>query len=168
MRLSLIVAMGRNRVIGREGGLPWRISSDLAFFKQTTMGKPVVMGRKTFQSIGRPLPGRRNIVVSRDRSLAFEGVEMAADLPEALRMAEAAAERMGADEILVIGGAEIYAQALLLAERVYCTEVEAVPEGDAHFPALDPDHWQESERIPRLAGPKDDHDYALVRYDRRR
>ena len=105
MRISLIVAMGLNRVIGRDNGLPWRISSDLAFFKQVTLGKPVVMGRRTFQSIGRPLPGRHNIVVSRDPGLSPEGVEMARDLPEGLRQAEAAAARMGADEILVIGRA---------------------------------------------------------------
>jgi len=167
MRISLIVAMGLNRVIGRDNGLPWRISSDLAFFKQVTLGKPVLMGRKTFQSIGRPLPGRHNIVISRDPALAPDGVEMAQDLPAGLRQAEAAAVRMGADEILVIGGAEIYAQALPLAERVYCTEVAAAPRGDAFFPLLDPSHWLESLREHRESGPKDDHDFDLVRYDRR-
>lgn len=168
MRISLIVAMGRNRVIGRDNGLPWRISSDLAFFKQVTLGKPVLMGRKTFQSIGRPLPGRHNIVISRNLSLVPEGVEMASDLPEGMRLAEAAAERMGADEVLVIGGAEIYAQALPLADRVYCTEVAAAPQGDAYFPLLDSSQWVESQREHRESGPKDDHDFALVRYDRRR
>jgi dihydrofolate reductase len=169
MRIALIVAMGRNRVIGLDGALPWRLASDLAFFRATTMGKPVVMGRKTWVSIGRPLPGRHNIVVSRDPALPLpEGVERAADLDQALRLAEVAALRLGADEIMAIGGAEIYAQALPRAACVHCTEVAAEPEGDALFPVLDPAEWCEVAREARPAGPKDDHDFALVRYDRRR
>ena len=166
--ISFVVAVSKNNMIGRDGGLPWHISSDLKRFKEITMGKPVIMGRKTFVSIGRPLDGRQNIVVTRDRSFAVEGVEVAHSLAEALTRGRASAEASGADEVAVIGGAEIYAAALPLAERIYLTEIEAAPEGDARFPDLDPAEWRELSRTAQPRGPKDDHDWSLVVLERRR
>lgn len=150
-RLSLIVARAENGVIGRDGGLPWRLPGDLAFFKKTTMGKPVVMGRRTFESIGRPLAGRTNIVVTRDAGFAAEGVAVAHDLDEALALAERTAAADGADEVMVIGGAQIYAQTMPRADRIYLTSVHAAPEGDTHLPAPDPAHWRETAREARPA-----------------
>jgi len=158
MTISLIVAQGDNRVIGRQGGMPWHLSGDFKFFKATTMGKPVIMGRKTHQSIGRPLPGRTNIVVTRDPAFAAEGVELARDLTAALELAAAT----GSPEIMVIGGAEIYRQALADADRIYLTEVHLSPDGDAHFPALAADEWREVSRESRSEkGP----DGTIVDYD---
>ncbi len=161
----MIVAMARNRAIGRENTLPWRISGDLQFFKRTTLGKPVVMGRKTFESIGRPLPGRQNIVITRSREWRAEGVAVAASLEQALELAQDVAARDGADEVMVIGGAEIYRQAMPLARRLYVTEVDAEVEGDAFFPVLG-DDWQESGRDCYPASDKDEYNYCLVQYDR--
>jgi dihydrofolate reductase len=151
MRVSLVAAVAENRVIGRNSRLPWRLPDDLRRFKEITMGKPVIMGRKTFQSIGRPLPGRTNIVVSRDPGFAVPGVWMASGLAEALGLAE----RMGADEAMVIGGGEIYALALPLVGRLYLTEVRATVAGDAFFPVLDSSQWRETAREERpAAGPE--------------
>lgn len=163
--LAMIVAMARNRAIGRENTLPWRISGDLQFFKRTTLGKPVVMGRKTFQSIGRPLPGRENIIITRNPDWRAPGVVVATSLEQALLLAQQAAVRDGAEEIMVIGGAEIYRQAMPLARRLYITEVDAEVEGDAFFPVLD-DHWQESGRDCYPASDKDEYNYCIVQYDR--
>nr|WP_160154823.1 dihydrofolate reductase [Microbulbifer sp. ALW1] len=164
--LAMIVAMARNRAIGRENALPWRISGDLQFFKRTTLGKPVVMGRKTFESIGRPLPGRKNIVITRNPDWRAEGVSLAASLEQALALAaQAAAAGDGAEEIMVIGGAEIYRQAMPLAQRLYITEVEAEVEGDAFFPELD-ETWEEVGRDCYPASDKDEYNYCLVQYDR--
>ncbi|QIL91196.1 dihydrofolate reductase [Microbulbifer harenosus] len=163
--LAMIVAMARNRAIGRENTLPWRISGDLQFFKRTTLGKPVVMGRKTFESIGRPLPGRENIVITRNPDWRAPGVAVAASLEQALALAQQAAVRDGAEEIMVIGGAEIYRQAMPLARRLYITEVDAEVEGDAFFPVLDSD-WQESGRDCYPASDKDEYNYCIVQYDR--
>ncbi len=156
--LSLIVAQGDNRVIGRQGGMPWHLSGDFKFFKATTMGKPVIMGRKTHQSIGRPLPGRKNIVVTRDPAFDAEGVELASDMASALDLAAAT----GSPEIMVIGGAEVYRQALPQADRIYLTEVHLSPEGDARFPALAADEWREVSREARSeTGP----DGTTIDYD---
>lgn len=163
--LAMIVAMARNRAIGRENTLPWRISGDLQFFKRATLGKPVVMGRKTFESIGRPLPGRQNIVISRNPGWQAQGVAVAASLEQALLLAQQAAVRDGAREVMVIGGAEIYRQAMPLARRLYITEVDAEVEGDAFFPVLE-DHWQESGRDCYPASDKDEYNYCIVQYDR--
>lgn len=163
--LAMIVAMARNRAIGRENTLPWRISGDLQFFKRTTLGKPVVMGRKTFESIGRPLPGRQNIVISRNPAWCAEGVAVATSLEQALLLAQQAAARDGAEEVMVIGGAEIYRQAMPLARRLYITEVDAEVEGDAFFPVLD-SNWQESGRDCYPASDKDEYNYCIVQYDR--
>ncbi|WBQ14307.1 dihydrofolate reductase [Hyphomonadaceae bacterium BL14] len=152
--IALVVAVARNGVIGRDGDLPWRISSDLKRFKQVTLGKPVVMGRKTWDSLPRkPLPGRVNIVVS--RTLAeTPGALVRPDLDAALKAAQEAAMAQGASEICIIGGAQIYAAVLDRAARIYLTEVDLEPEGDSHFPALDPGVWREvtAERVAAGAG----------------
>lgn len=142
VRLALIAAVARNGVIGRGGEMPWRIPADLRYFKATTMGKPIVMGRRTFESIGKALPGRANIVVTRTADFTASGIEVAADLDQALAIAVGT----GADEIMVIGGGEIYAAVLPHADRLYLTEVHMDAEGDVHFPALDSAQWRELSR----------------------
>lgn len=144
MELSLIVAMGRNRVIGIDNSLPWHLSQDLKQFKAVTLGKPIVMGRKTYDSIGRPLPGRHNIVISRDSSWAADGVTAVGSLAAAITAAGEVAE------LMVIGGEQIYALALPAATRLYITEVDAAPAGDAFFPAIDESRWQELSRQPPI------------------
>jgi dihydrofolate reductase len=139
-RLTLIVARARNGVIGRNGALPWRLPEDLAHFKRTTMGHPIIMGRKTWESIGRPLPGRRSIVVSRQAGFIAAGAEVAASLDDALRLCQ------GSAEVFVIGGAQLYRDALARADRLIVTEIDADFEGDTHWPAIDPAQWREAER----------------------
>ena len=165
--VTLVVAAARNSVIGRDGGLPWRLSSDLKRFKSNTIGRPVIMGRKTFQSIGKPLPGRDNIVVTRDKSFAPEGVFMAADIGEALELARARAKAMAASEICVIGGGEIYRQTFAMADRLVVTFVEADIEGDTHFPEIDSRLWREVSSESHPAGDKDSHATRHVVYERR-
>ncbi len=138
--LCMIAALGENRVIGVDNQLPWHLSEDLQHFKRMTLGKPVIMGRKTWDSIGRPLPGRLNIVISRQTDLQLSGAEVFADLPAALRRARDWAKLEDAEEIMLIGGAQLYREALPLAERLYLTHVALAPEGDAFFPELD-NHW---------------------------
>jgi len=140
MRIALVVAVARNGVIGREGRLAWKIPDDLKRFREITLGKPVIMGRKTFDSIGRPLPGRVNIVVSR-RAGGVDGVTVARSVAEALRLGAEAAAHLDTEEICVIGGAEIYRATLPLASRIYWTEVEAEVEGDVKFPSFDTAKW---------------------------
>lgn len=139
--VSIVVAMARNRVIGREGGLPWRLSDDLRWFKRVTLGKPVVMGRATWDSIGRPLPGRDNVVLSRREGFAPEGAVVAPSLDDALALAQAAAAEAGSSEVCVIGGGAVYEQALARTDRLYLTVVEAEMAGDTVFPTLDPAEW---------------------------
>ncbi len=152
-RISLIVAMAENRVIGLGGGMPWHISEDLKFFKRVTMGHPVIMGRKTHQAIGGALPGRTNIVVTRDPDFEAAGADVARGLDQAVKTAVAFEELWGMDgatkEIFIIGGAEIYAQALAMAERIYMTEVHLSPTGDAFFPEFDESGWTETDRRDR-------------------
>lgn len=145
MRISLIVAVAENGVIGRDGDLPWRIPADLKFFKDTTTGHPIVMGRKTHQSIGRALPGRTNIVVTRDPEFSGDDIAVVGDLDSALA---AAGE---ADEVMVIGGAQIYAMALPRAKRIYLTEVHIAADGDTRFPELDRGIWSETARVDHPA-----------------
>ena len=147
MKVSLIAAVADNGVIGRAGTMPWRLAGDLKHFKASTLGKPVVMGRRTFQSLGEPLPGRTNIVISGDHGFAAEGALIVHSLDEALR----AAEDEGAAECMIIGGGEIYALALALAERFYLTEVHASPEGDTRFPEFDRAAWREVARDDKPA-----------------
>ena len=162
MIISLIAAVAENGVIGREGGLPWRIPEDLKFFKATTMGKPVIMGRKTWESIGRPLPGRLNIVLTRDPAWHAAGALVAHDLDAALR----AARDSGAIEAMIIGGADIYEMALPVAGRIYLTRIEREFEGDAMFPAFDPREWNEIARVEKSAGDVP-FDYSFITLERR-
>ena len=164
--VALIAAVARNGVIGSGGALPWRLSSDLKHFKAATMGKALVMGRKTFESIGGALSGRTIVVVSRDRAFSAEGVLVAGDVAQALTLAEAAARAAGADEIIVAGGGEIYAQTIGRASRLHLTEVDLEPAGDAHFPPIDPAEWREVSRRQGERGPRDEADFAFVEYGR--
>ncbi|UDL89767.1 dihydrofolate reductase [Mesorhizobium sp. PAMC28654] len=166
MDVAVYVAIAENDVIGRDGGLPWRLSTDLKRFKADTMGKPIVMGRKTYEGIGRPLPGRLNIVVTRDKDWRAEGIEVVHSLDDAIRLAKARAA--GAAEVCIIGGGQIYAQALPLADRLHVTHVLADVDGDAHFPPIDPKLWRivQAEDIP--AGEKDSHATRYTVYERRR
>jgi len=151
----LVVAAAKNRVIGRDGGLPWRIPADLKWFKAVTTGKPVVMGRKTFESIGRPLPDRTNMVVTRNRDFAAEGAQVFATVDFAIAVARRAAK----EEICVIGGGEIYAYAMSRARRIYLSEVDAEVEGDTKFPIVDRRDWRETE-VGRVAKGEDGADHA--------
>jgi len=154
MTITVLAAVGANLVIGRGGEMPWHLPEDLAHFKATTMGHTLVMGRKTYDSIGRPLPGRRMIVMTRQQGWHAPSVEVAHSLAEALALA-------GPTDVFVIGGAEVYQQALPFADKVMLTEVEMSPEGDALFPTFDPAHWRESVR--------EAHDgFSFVTYDRKR
>jgi dihydrofolate reductase len=166
--LVLVVAVARNGVIGGDNRLLWRLKSDMAHFKRCTMGRPMIMGRKTFDSIGKPLPGRETIVLTRDMSYARQGVLVAHDLEGALKLAEEAAARLGAGEIAIVGGGEIYSQTMPLAARIELTEVALEPDGDAYFPEMDPGAWRETSREPHIANPAagDEADYAFVTYDR--
>ena len=166
--LVLIVAVAKNGVIGGDNQLLWRLSSDLKRFKALTMGKPMIMGRKTFDSIGKPLPGRETIVVTRDAGWAREGVHVAHDLDGAVALADQLGQRMGASEVTVVGGAEIYRQLLPKAARVEWTEVDLAPAGDAHFEPLSPADWREVAREAHSRNPeaKDEADYAFVTYQR--
>lgn len=164
--VALIVARADNGVIGREGGLPWHLSGDLKFFKAQTLGKPVVMGRKTWQSIGRPLPGRPNIVVTRDAAFRPAGAEVFPDIAAALARAQVLAAESGAPEVMVIGGGQIYAETLAQAERIYLTEVHARPEGDTTLPDLDPAQWTEVRRDAPVSGGEGQPDYSIVVLER--
>lgn len=152
MIVSIIVAMAENGIIGRDGDMPWHIPADLKHFRDVTSGKPVIMGRRTFQSIGRPLPNRTNIVVTRDKDFNAEGTVIAHGLHDALRIAERQAGLDDVDEIMVIGGGQIYAECLDRANRVYLTRIHVTTDGDTWFPALDPAHWRESSRQEEKAG----------------
>ena len=167
IRVSLIVAVAENGVIGRDGGLPWRLPSDLKTFRKLTMGKPMIMGRRTFQSIGKPLDGRDNIVVTRDPSFAVDGVSTCDSMVDALTLARVLATTRGADEIMVIGGASIYERAMAVADRIYLTRVHAEPAGDRHFKPLDSAIWQEVEREALPRGERDDFASTLFIYERR-
>jgi dihydrofolate reductase len=164
--IVLLAAVAENGVIGRDNALPWRLSSDLKRFKALTLGKPVVMGRKTYLSIGRPLPERTNIVVTRDRGFRAEGVVVANSIEAALDIGRADARRTGADAIMVIGGTEIFAQTMALADRLEITHVHAQPVGDTFFPPIDHKLWRETSRSEQPAGPRDDASVSFVTYRR--
>ncbi|HTK33885.1 MAG TPA: dihydrofolate reductase [Caulobacteraceae bacterium] len=156
--VALVVARARNGVIGRDGALPWRLKSDLVRFKALTVGKPVIMGRKTWESLPRkPLPGRTNLVLSRDLTFEVEGALLCETLSEALNLAREQAADDGVDEICVIGGVTVFEHALPKARRLYLTEVEAEVEGDTVFPPLDEAGWREVRREHHPAGEGDDH-----------
>lgn len=142
MKLALIVARGRNGIIGGDGALPWRIRDDLKWFKSVTMNKPMIMGRKTFESIGKPLPGRDSIILTRRPDFLAAGAYLVRTLKGAIVLGTACAAERGEDEICIIGGGEIYAQFLPRADRIYLTEVDAEPDGDTAFPPIDEGAWQ--------------------------
>jgi dihydrofolate reductase len=164
--ICIVVAIADNGVIGQGGGLPWRLKSELAHFRRVTMGKPVVMGRRTFASIGKPLPGRTNIVVSRDPAFAAPGVLAAPDVARALAAARGDALRRGAADIAVIGGADVYAQTIALADRLVITRVHLQPDGDTRFPAVDPAVWREAARSEHAAAPGDAAGFTVLTYER--
>ncbi|PLW83557.1 dihydrofolate reductase [Kineobactrum sediminis] len=166
MTIALMVAMAANGVIGRDGGLPWHLSEDLRYFKRTTMGKPIIMGRKTWESIGRPLPGRPNIVVSRSQNLDIPGVHVEGSLGEALELAAGLSAATGIGEVMVIGGAQLYEAALPRADRLYVTEIHAQVEGDTLFPAVDWQQWREISREEHPSQPPNPYSYAFVVYER--
>ena len=167
-RIALIhlAAVADNGVIGRDNALPFRQSSDLKRFKALTMGKPVLMGRKTYVSIGKPLPGRTNIVLTRDPAFAAPGVVVARNLDAALASARGDALRRGTDEIVVIGGTDIFAQTMALADRLEITHVHSRPDGDTFFPPIDPKLWREATRSDHPAGPNDEAGFSYVTYAR--
>ena len=165
MQIVLIAAVAENGVIGSGGAMPWRLKSDMQHFRALTAGKPVVMGRKTWLSLSiKPLPGRTNIVVTRDPGFTAPGVLVAPDLQAALDAGRDDAMRRGVSDIMVIGGADIYLQAMRLATRLEITQIHASPEGDTRFPPIDPAIWREVARTAHPAGPNDDAAYDFVTY----
>lgn len=163
MKLSLIVAVADNGVIGKDNAMPWHLPGDLKYFKATTMGKPIIMGRKTFDSLGRPLPGRPNLVITRNPDFHADGATCVSSIEEALKMGETLAAELGVDEVMVIGGAAIFAHTLPLAHRLYFTEVHAVPDGDVFFPSFDRALWQETTRSPIPAAETTPaHDFVML------
>lgn len=161
MRVSAVVAASDNDVIGKDGGLPWHVSSDLKLFREITLGKPVIMGRRTWESLPRqPLPGRRNIVITRQPGYVAQGAEVAGSLDEAFGMCA------GEAEVSIIGGAQVYRDALDRTDRIYLTRIHLDAEGDTFLPKLDPDHWREVERRSFARGERDDAAFTLIVLDR--
>ena len=166
MTLALIVAASENNVIGKNNQLPWYLPGDLKYFKAITMAKPVIMGRKTFESIGKPLPGRDNIVITRNPDYQAEGIKVVASLEAAIELAESIILINGGEEVMIIGGAEIYRQALPNADRVYLTRVHRHVEGDAFFPELAEQDWQEVAREDIAAEEPNPFDFSYLVLDR--
>ncbi|MHA7777501.1 dihydrofolate reductase [Roseibium sp. M-1] len=166
--LVLIAAVARNGIIGAENDMPWKLSSDLKHFKRLTLGKPVIMGRKTFLSFGgKPLPGRPHVIISRDPAYAPQGAEAATSFEAALERGRELASDLGVDEVMCIGGGQIYGQAIAQADRLEITEVDAEPAGDTRFPDIDPALWVETMRVPGERGEKDSADFTFVTYRRK-
>ena len=165
--IAMIAGVARNDVIGANGGIPWKIPSDMGFFKRTTMGKPIVMGRKQYETVGRPLPGRSNIVVTRKAGYQSEGVIVVHSLEAALKKAQEIAAAEGASELMVIGGGDIYAQAMPLADRLYISHVDLVPEGDVLFPRIDAAVWRVVAEPEVPASDKDSASFRVRVYERR-
>ncbi|RKQ71676.1 dihydrofolate reductase [Litorimonas taeanensis] len=166
-KLSLIVARAQNGVIGREGDLPWRLPSDLKLFKKTTVGKPVLMGRKTWESLPFPLPGRPNLVLTRDPNYKADKAEVFNDLEAMVGRGYELAGELGVEEVMVIGGAQLYRALMPFIDRQYITQVLVVVEGDAHFTAPSPDEWVMSDRQSGLKTAKDEFDFAVEIWDRK-
>lgn len=166
--LTIVAAVATNGVIGSDNRLLWRLKSALQRFKRITLGKPMIMGRKTFESIGRPLPGRTTIVVTRDPAFRAEGVRVASSPQAALALAQGEAERLGVREIIVAGGGEIYGHFLPLADRLELTEVRLAPQGDTRFPTIEHGAWRETARETHDPGPDDEAAFAFVTYARRK
>ena len=166
MRIAMIAAMANNRVIGKDNQMPWHLPEDLKHFKAMTLAKPVVMGRKTFESMKSALPGRTNIVMTRDPNWHREGVKVVADLDAGIELAESQGLIDGVDEIMIIGGAEIYALALPRATRLYLTQVHAEPKGDVFFPELDLSAWELVMQKKCYADERHSCDYTFENYQR--
>ena len=166
-RFSLIVAKSRNGVIGKDGAMPWHLSSDLKFFKRTTLGKPVLMGRVTWEGLPFPLPGRPNLVLSRDKNYKATGAEVHNDLREMIGRGYELAGASGGGEVILMGGAKLYALALKYVTRMYITEVDVMCEGDAHFPAIMAADWTQISETPYPKGPKDDYPFTVKVFERR-
>ena len=164
--IALVVAKADNGAIGRGGDLPWHLRSDMRYFREITMGKPILMGRRTFKSLPRVLDGRLNVVLTRDRGFVAPDAVMAHSLKEGLDAARASATRTGAPEIMIIGGEDVFREVLPQADRIYLTEVHASPEADTWFPELEMGEWREVSREVHEAGPKDDHAFSFVVLDR--
>jgi dihydrofolate reductase len=165
--IALVVAMAENGAIGTGGDLPWRLQSDMRYFRQITMGKPIIMGRLTFMSLPRALDGRLNIVLTRNAAFTASGAVMAYNLAEALDVARKGAAKSGVDEIMVIGGEDVFRAVLPHASRIYLTEVHASPHADTWFPPLDRGEWREVSRERHEPGPKDEHAFSFVVLERR-
>lgn len=166
MIFSYVVAVASNRVIGRNNALPWYIPQDLKFFKRITMGKPVIMGRRTYDSIGKPLPGRTNIVITRNPDYRPEGVKVVHSVTHAVKLAESIGVVDGSTEAAIIGGAEIFREAMPVTDRIYLTEVHADVEGDVYFPEIDESEWDEVSREDFKAEPPNPYDYSFVVLER--
>lgn len=168
MFISLIAAVARNGVIGHEGRMPWKLPGDLRFFKQNTLGKPVILGRKTWDSLGaKPLPGRPHIILTHDRGFTADGAFVAHDLDHALAEGRRLATQAGGDEVMVIGGAQIYAAALPLADRIYLTEIAASPPGDTFFPEFDRAAYHGEELVLQMPEGPDRPAYRITLFHRR-
>jgi len=166
MKIALIAALAQNRVVGIDNQLPWHLPEDLKYFKRITTGKAIIMGRKTYESIGRPLPNRTNIVISRDSQYQAEGIKVVSSLEAAIELAESVSLINGVDEVMVIGGAQIYAMALPKADRLYLTHVHADVEGDAYFPDVDMSQWQAIAKEDYAASEANPYPYSFVVYDK--
>ena len=166
MKVVLVAAVAENGVIGRNNALPWRIKSDLRHFRRLTINRPVVMGRKTWESIGKPLKDRTNIVITRDKHYAAEGIVVADSLEKAMEIAREDATARGTDEIAVIGGSGVFDESLPVADRLEITEVHDAPEGDTYFPKIDRKTWRETRRVRQEAAPDDDAAISFVTYER--
>ena len=165
-KVVLVAAVAENGVIGRGGTLPWRLKSDMQHFRRLTVGRPVVMGRKTYESIGKPLKDRTNIVITRDRGFAADGAIVANSLETAMDMAREDARKRAADSIAIIGGAGIFSDGLAIADRLEITLVHAAPAGDTFFPSIDGKIWRETARMRQDAAPGDDADVSFITYER--
>lgn len=162
MKISMIAAMAHDRVIGKDNQMPWHLPADLAHFKRVTLGKPVLMGRKTFESIGRPLPGRRNLVISRNPGYQAEGIEVVGSVEAARALLASSA----VEELMVIGGGHLYAEMLPSADRLYLTQIDLVVEGDTRFPAFDYGQWQRIACDSHPADEKNPHPYSFETWQR--
>ncbi len=166
LKLSLICAISDNGVIGRNNKLPWHLSEDLKYFKRTTMGKCIIMGRKTYESIGKPLPGRTNIIVTRNRNYDVENARVVDSLADAIELAENISFIDGSEEAFVIGGAQLYGEALPVVERMHLTRIHADVEGDAWFPEFDAQEWEEISRLDFSSNESNPYDYSICVYER--
>ncbi|MDR4888608.1 dihydrofolate reductase [Fredinandcohnia sp. QZ13] len=159
--ISLLLAMDKNQLIGKDNDLPWRLPADLAYFKRVTMGHPIIMGRKTYDSIGRPLPGRENIIVTRDTSYKAEGCKVIHSIDEIVKMSEETEQ-----ELFVIGGAEIFKEILPYSDRLYITEIDEEFEGDTYFPAFDKAEWQVISKEKGIKDEKNPYEYTFLVYEK--